>query len=472
MPLARRFLVVFLLFFAGCSQPNNTVLLAPAVEVDLELIKKRGYITALVDNNSFSYLIYKGRPVGYEYELLRLLAKELKVDLKIKLISGVENGIHQLNTGVGDILAFPLTVTQERTEYVSFSRPLFNSYQVLVQRKPDNWKELTQPQIDSQVVRNPYALAGREVHVMKSSSFAERMRSLSQEIGNIRVVEDSANAETESLIRQVALGNIDYTVADHPIAMVNANYYPNLDVSTILSAAQQIAWSVRKNSPELLNAINAWLVKIKKAPTFMVIYNRYFKSPRTSLLRVNSDYSSLGGNKISRYDDLIKVGAKKLGWDWRLLAAIIYRESKFVSNDESWAGARGLMQLMPETARRFGAANPDDPRQSIKAGVNYLLHLDKIWAKKVADPDERLKFVLASYNAGLSHIMDARKLARKHGKNPAVWSDVEFYLLKKSDRAFYRDPVVTAGYCKCEEPVNYVKNVLQTFDEYKLHIAV
>lgn len=472
MPLAFRFLLVFLLFLLGCSQPDNTVSLSPVVEVDLAVIKKRGYITALVDNNSFSYLIYKGRPIGYEYELLRLLAKELKVDLKIKLISGVENGIHQLNTGVGDILAFPLTVTKERTEYVSFSRPLFNSYQVLVQRKPDNWRDLKQIEVDSQVVRDPRALIGKEVHVMKSSSFAERLRALSQKLGDIHIVEDSANAETESLIKQVALGNIDYTVADHPIAMVNSNYYPNLDVSTILSTPQQIAWSVRKNSPELLNVINTWLVKIKKASTFMVIYNRYFKSPRTSLLRVNSDYSSLGGNKISRYDELIKSGAQKLGWDWRLLAAIIYRESKFVSNDESWAGARGLMQLMPETARRFGAANPDDPRQSIRAGVNYLRHLDKFWEKKVADPDERLKFVLASYNAGLSHIMDARKLARKHGKDPAVWNDVEFYLLKKSDRAFYRDPVVTAGYCKCEEPVNYVKNVLQTFDEYKLHIAV
>lgn len=472
MPLAFRFLLVFLLFLLGCSQPDNTVSLSPVVEVDLAVIKKRGYITALVDNNSFSYLIYKGRPIGYEYELLRLLAKELKVDLKIKLISGVENGIHQLNTGVGDILAFPLTVTKERTEYVSFSRPLFNSYQVLVQRKPDNWRDLKQIEIDSQVVRDPRALIRKEVHVMKSSSFAERLRALSQKLGDIHIVEDSANAETESLIKQVALGNIDYTVADHPIAMVNSNYYPNLDVSTILSTPQQIAWSVRKNSPELLNVINTWLVKIKKASTFMVIYNRYFKSPRTSLLRVNSDYSSLGGNKISRYDELIKSGAQKLGWDWRLLAAIIYRESKFVSNDESWAGARGLMQLMPETARRFGAANPDDPRQSIRAGVNYLRHLDKFWEKKVADPGERLKFVLASYNAGLSHIMDARKLARKHGKDPTVWNDVEFYLLKKSDRAFYRDPVVTAGYCKCEEPVNYVKNVLQTFDEYKLHIAV
>lgn len=468
-----RYLFLLLLFLLCCSQPNSTARLAPDVEIDLDAIKKRGYITALVDNNSFSYFIYRGRPIGYEYELLKLLARQLKVELKIKVISGVENGIHQLNTGEGDILAFPLTVTKERTEYVNFSRPLFNSYQVLVQRKPEGWKNLSQAEIDKQVIRDPHALIGKEVHVMKSSSFAERMRNLSQEIGGeVLMVEDSANAESESLIRQVALGSIEYTVADHPIAMVNANYYPNLDVSTILSSPQQIAWSVRKNSPELLTALDTWLVKIKKEATFMVIYKRYFKSPRTSLLRVNSDYSSLGGNKISRYDELIKKGAARLGWDWRLLAAIIYRESRFISNDESWAGARGLMQLMPETAKRFGATNPDDPAQSIRAGVNYLRHLDRYWAKNITDPDERLKFILASYNAGLTHIIDARELTKKYGKNPVIWNDVEYYLLKKSDPQYYRDPLAAAGYCKCEEPVNYVRNVLASFEEYKHHIAL
>lgn len=470
-PFSRYFSLI-LLFFLSCSQPNSTTMLAPGVEIDLDAIKKRGYITALVDNNSFSYFIYKGRPIGYEYELLKLFAKELKVDLKIKVISGVENGIHKLNTGEGDILAFPLTVTKERTEYVSFSRPLFNSYQVLVQRKPDNWKSLAQVELDTCVIRDAHALIGKEVHVMKSSSFAERLRNLSQEIGgDVVIVEDSANAESESLIQQVALGNIQYTVADHPIALVNANYYPNLDVSTILSSPQQIAWSARKNSPALLKAMDAWLLKIKKEPTFMVIYKRYFKSPRTSLLRVNSDYSSLGGNKISRYDDLIKSGAEKLGWDWRLLAAVIYEESRFIPNDQSWAGARGLMQLMPETARRFGAANPDDPKQSIKAGVNYLRHLDKYWARNITDPDERLKFMLASYNAGLSHIIDARELAKKYDKNPVVWNDVEYFLLKKAEPKYYRDPVAAAGYCKCEEPVNYIKNVLARYEEYELHIA-
>lgn len=469
---ACKILLALLLIIFSCNTLDKNKLTAPAVNFDLKEIQQRGYLTALVDNNSFSYFIYKGRAMGYEYELLNLLAKELKVDLKIKVISGVEKAIEQLNSGEGDILAFPLTVTKERTQYVNFSAPLFNSYQVLVQRKPESWRSLTRDQTERKLIRNASDLIGKEVHVIKSSSFAERLKHLSEEVGgDIIIKEDSADAESESLIKRVVQGEIEYTVADHPIAVVNAAYYPNLDVGTILSLPQQIAWSVRKNSPQLLKSVNNWLVKIKKASTFMVIYNRYFKSPRTSLLRIKSDYSSIGGSKISPYDDLIKKGSEKLGWDWRLLAAVIYQESKFRNDDESWAGARGLMQLMPETAKQFGATNPDDPRQSIKAGVNYLKYLDTYWSKTVRDQDERLKFVLASYNAGLSHVIDARELTGKYKKNPTLWEDVEFYLQQKSNPEFYRDPVVVAGYCKCEEPVNYVKNVLERYEEYKLHIA-
>jgi membrane-bound lytic murein transglycosylase F len=127
---------------------------------------------------------------------------------------------------------------------------------------------------------------------------------------------------------------------------------------------------------------------------------------------------------------------------------------------------------MPETAEQFGANNPDDPNQNIKAGVNYLRYLDRYWGKEIADENERLKFILASYNVGLTHIIDARKLALKHGKSAVTWDDnVEFYLLKKAESRYFRDPVVVAGYCKCEEPVNYVKDVLDRFEEYKLHIA-
>jgi membrane-bound lytic murein transglycosylase F len=168
-------LLICLLFSYSCNRTSGDGLLSPEVTLDLDEIKKRGFINALVDNNSFSYFIYKGRAMGYEYELLKLLAKHLQVDLKIKVTSGVDKAIEQLNSGEGDILAFPLTITKERTNYVNFSRPLFNSYQVLVQRKPENWRSLTQDQIDSRLIRNASDLIGKEVHVMKSSSFVERM---------------------------------------------------------------------------------------------------------------------------------------------------------------------------------------------------------------------------------------------------------------------------------------------------------
>lgn len=204
----------------------------------------------------------------------------------------------------------------------------------------------------------------------------------------------------------------------------------------------------------------------------MVIYNRYYKSPRTSRLRMQSDYSSFSGNKLSPYDNLIKEGAVTLGWDWRLLAAVIYQESRFHPEDESWAGARGLMQLMPETAERFGANDLNDPRQSLRAGVKYLKYLDRYWSKTIKDPDERIKFVLASYNSGLGHILDAQKLASKYKKDPAKWKDnVGEFLLKKSIPDYYQDPVVKSGYCKCEEPVNYVSSVLDRYEEYKIHIS-
>lgn len=332
---------------------------------------------------------------------------------------------------------------------------------------------MTREQLDKALIRNQVDLIGEEVHVRKSSSYEERLHNLSQEIGgDIIIIEDQDSAETEELIRRVAQGTIKYTIADETVAFVNAAYYPQIDVKTPISFPQQIAWAVRKNAPELLAEMNSWMKQLKKQATFNVIYNKYFKSPRASLRRAKSDFSSIGGEKISVYDDLIKEAADSLGWDWRLLASQIYQESHFNPEAQSWAGAVGLMQLVPETGYRFGAENLNDPRQSIMAGVNYLRFLDNLWAKTIEDRDERIKFVLASYNVGLGHVVDARELAKKHDKDPQKWEgNVEYYLLMKSKPDFFRDPVVESGYCRGEEPVNYVREILSRYDQYKQLIS-
>ena len=465
--------LVLALLFSDCSKKSvRDFTEEPVVTIDLDQIRERGFLQAIVDNNSISYFIYRGQPMGYEYELLQSLTRHLKIKLKIKVISGIEQSIDLLNKGEGDLIAFPLTITQERTQYLSFTETQFNTCQVLVQKKPTNWRRMPQARLERSMVRNAVDLIGKEVHVMNESSFKDRLQNLSQEIGGeIIIHEDSATAETESLIQKVAMGEIQYTVTDQTIGMVNAIYYPNLDISTVLSLPQQIAWAVRKNSPALLNAVNEWQEELKRNGRFRMLYNKYFNNPRSSQRRITSDYSSLGGNKLSPYDDEIKSEAKTLGWDWRLLASVVYQESNFQPNAESWAGAVGLMQLMPATAEEFGASDRTDPHQSLKAGVRYLKYLDKLWGKYIRDQNERLKFVLSSYNAGLSHIIDARNLAKKYGKDPTRWEDVEVFLKEKSNPKFYRDPVVVAGYCKCEEPVNYVRDILNRYEEYKILIA-
>jgi membrane-bound lytic murein transglycosylase F len=478
--MASRLLIRFFICFTLFSIPqcktgtgDTPFLSDPEVERDLDAIKKQGYLEAILDNNSISYFIYKGTPMGYEYELLRYFCKSIKVQLKIKVISGIEEAIDQLNKGNGDVLAFPLTITKERTNYLSFTKPHYVTHQVLVQKKPANWRMQPPQLVEKKLIRNPLDLIGKEVHVMKGSSFSDRMKNLSQEIGgDILLQEDSATAETESLIRKVATGEIKYTVTDQTIGMVNSLYYPNLDINTSLSLPQQIAWGVRKNSPHLQRTIDVWMETIKRNGLYQTLFDKYFNNPRFSIIMSSSDYSSLTGDRLSPYDEQIKKGAKEIGWDWRLVASVVYQESNFNPAVESWAGAIGLMQVMPETGEFLHAGDLRDPNQNIKAGIRFLKFLDDYWAKTVTDTEERTKFVLASYNVGLTHVIDAQKLARKNARNAAKWNDsVEFFMLQKSNPKYYRDAVVAAGYCRCDGPVRYVKEVLERYEEYKVHIV-
>jgi membrane-bound lytic murein transglycosylase F len=214
-------------------------------------------------------------------------------------------------------------------------------------------------------------------------------------------------------------------------------------------------------------AINHWLRQLKRKPTFNVIYNRYYQDKRYYKQRIKSEYLSTVSGKISPYDDYIKTGAQKLGWDWRLIASQIYQESQFDPKAKSWVGATGLMQLMPRIGKEFGAKNIYDPAQNIAAGIDYLQWLENYW-DEIPDSLERTKFILASYNAGQGHVQDARRLAIKYDKNPNKWDkNVAELMLKKSQEKYYTDEVVEFGYCRGEEPVNYVEEILERYDHYR-----
>ena len=220
-------------------------------------------------------------------------------------------------------------------------------------------------------------------------------------------------------------------------------------------------------STGLADTINVWLDSFKRTLLFRLIYNKYFKNIRAAKI-VKSRYNSFSGGHLSPYDGDIKKASHLVGWDWRLLASVIYQESEFKPNVRSWVGAYGLMQLMPETLEKYGLDTLSSPEEQINAGARYLHYLDKQLPPEISDSVQRIKFVLASYNAGIGHVLDARRLALKYGKDPNVWNgNVDFFILNLSDRFYYHDDVVQYGYVRGEETFNFVKEIFDRFEDYK-----
>nr|QEO74668.1 hypothetical protein [uncultured bacterium] len=186
---------------------------------------------------------------------------------------------------------------------------------------------------------------------------------------------------------------------------------------------------------------------------------------------MTSEYLTSTTGKLSEYDPLLKQYAVELNWDWRLLASQAFQESRFKPEVRSWAGATGLLQLMPRTAKEYGVTDALDPADNVKGAIKFLKALQQYWGKRIEDENERLKFILASYNAGAGHIEDAQRLTEKYGGNPEVWEDVAYWLLQKSTQQYSSDPVVKFGFCRGLEPVNYVSQILERFEHYKQFVV-
>lgn len=438
-----------------------------SVNIDLEQIKERGKLIALTDYNSTSYFIYRGTPMGYQYDMLKLLADYLAVDLEIIVSNDLDDTFEKLERGECDLLALNLTITKERSEFLSFVEAYCFTKQVLVQRKPEGWRKMRKSELEKKLLRNQLNLAHKIVYVQKNSSFSKRLRNLSDEIGDSINIIEVENYSTEQLITLVARGEIEYTVSDENVALLNQTYYSNIDVSTPISFPQKLAWAVRKESPELLATLDEWVLNFRRTARYNIIYNKYYKNKKATH-RKRSGYLSSQGGKISDYDATIKKYSNQIDWDWRLLASLIYQESRFNPRAKSWAGAFGLMQLMPRTARRYGANQYSSPTQNIRAGVKFIKWLNKNLKDSIADEQERIKFILASYNVGLGHVQDAMRLAVKNGKDHKIWTDnVDYYVLNKSNPVYYQDPVVKFGYCRGSETYAYVIDILERFEHYK-----
>lgn len=444
----------------------------PEPVFDLSDIIERGTLRAVTEYNSTNYFIYRGEPMGFHLELLRHFATHIGVELDIIVSNDLSENFNCISLSDGcDLIAANLTVTGSRRQFISFAEPHSYTRQVLVQRKPDSWNQMRAAVMEEHLVRSPIGLAGKTIHVQRNSAFVSRLHHIMDEIGDtIYIVERDKNVE--GLIQEVVEGKIDYTVSDEQLANLHQLYYANIDAGTPLSLEQMLSWAVRPGADDLLAAVNEWLNEFKASRNYSLLYNKYYNNPRIIYMS-KSNLHSLGGGNISVFDDYFRRYSEIVGWDWRLIASLSYQESRFNPYAVSWAGAFGLMQLMPGTAEFLNVGADATVQEHIAGGIRYLRWLDERLANEIPDNEERIKFVLASYNVGLGHVLDARRLADKYGKDPNIWNDnVDYFVLNKSKPKYYLDPVVRHGYARGSEPYRYVREIIERYGHYKNALEV
>lgn len=464
-----KFLVAASLIMVSCKERSDV-----NFDEDENRVKmlKEGTLQVLMSNNLSSYYVHSGQPRGFEFEMLKLFCQENDLNLDIKIVKEFDFLLDSLEAGKGDLAAGNITVTAARRQRFDFSPEIFRTRMVLVQRYPADRKKLTKTQIKARMVQDALDLNGKTVHVNANSSFYERIVNLMEENGlEINLLTVPSELGTDEMIRLVAEGEIDFTVVDENVARIHHALYDNIDISVPLSLNQSIAWAIPKGNENLRTTLEKWVLERRNSTKFKVIFDKYFGSK--SPLRSRENFAAIKDGRISPYDELIKKHAAYIQWDWLLVAAIINKESKFNPVVVSPFGATGLMQVMPQTGARFGVSEEllTNPDLNIMAGTRYLMWLDKFWENRIADPEVRVNFILASYNSGQGHVLDAMKLADKYGLDSQKWFDhVEVMMRNKSQPQYYKDPVVSSGYCNCLETVVFVKVVRQYYENYKTHM--
>ena len=499
--LAFSFLLIFLLVISpACKRHrqaeteavdqidrrSNLPMVEP-VKRDLAEIKERGWLVVLAPYNSTTYFLYRGEPLGYEYELLQAFAKEHGVGLKMIVVTDPKSLFPLLNSGEGDIVADRLIPTEEDKQNVSFTHALYRTEPALVQQaeppseagpaaekalQPGPADNLPEIDIQARLITKPTQLAGETVHLPENSPYRRTLIELADSVsGDIHIVETNGQIQDEALAQKVAKGEVEFTVMQSNLAELKEAEFKNLRVRPIIGRSHSVAWAVRKNAPDLMNEMNRWIEEKQNGSIFDRLYKKYFIDRRSYKERVESEYLTSSTGKLCEYDQLLKQYASELNWDWRLLASQAFQESRFKADAHSWAGATGLLQLMPRTAREYGVTNARDPEDNVRGAVKFLVWLNDYWSTRIPNEGERLKFILASYNCGAGHVEDARRLTEKYGGNPVSWDDVSYWLLQKSTQQFYTDPVVKFGFCRGIEPVNYVQLILERFDHYKQFVT-
>lgn len=421
-----------------------------SVKRDWPAIREAGVLRMVTSNNPASYFLWRGDLMGFDYDLIKAFADEHGLRLSVLVRDTPGDMFAALRQGRGDLIAASLTVTEARRDQgLSFSRRYLEVTEKLIGHSRS-------PKVES-----PDQLAGKTVAVNPESSFHGTLQALQKQGIKVRI-EPVPGATTEQLIQGVDDQRWNYTVADSHLASLEATYRSGIRVMMDLSDKRDIAWVLRPDQPALKQQLDSWIRKKYRGLIYNITYNKYFEKPKN--IREHREYRVQPGKEISPFDDLVRHYAARHGYDWRMITAQMFQESRFDPEAESFAGAKGLMQLLPRTANEFGYSELFKPEENIEAGLTYL---DWLWERfpEQLDLEDRIYFTLAAYNAGHGHVHDARRLAARLGKDPNRWfGHVEQAMLKLSQRKYARQ--ARFGYVRGSEPVKYVRQIRDRYIAY------
>lgn len=432
---------------------------APLVHRDLHDIAA-DTLRVLVIRDPLTWEEHPGVESGLEWELLERFAKREKLRIRAVPVDHPDSMLLMLQRGDGDVMAAQLRPDGWAGAYVTCTKPYRSVAPLRVLLNTD---AVARPK-----VRDRHVPGGADtLSVSRWSPFiGGQMIAFDTAYGPLTLVSDMALPE--DLLAKVVLGQCKGAVVVDAVSSLEMRRLPHVHFGPRLGRSVALAFAVRNNSPALLQAMNEWLFDPTEVEARELITDSYGQGRLTNgPLRTLHDLE-FTTDSISPFDSLFQAHADSSSFDWELLAAVGFKESRFDSTALSHAGASGLMQIMPATAEALGVDSADGVDGHIGGATRYLDKLDAIWRGSVPNKDQRLKFVLASYNAGPGHIKDAQSLAERYGLDPHRWDgSVERALLLLSKPRWYTLPEVKNGYCRAHETFWYVRDVVAAFRQYR-----
>jgi len=417
-----------------CSAP------APMLDQVLEL----GELHVVTRDTPTSYFVGPEGPAGPEYDLVKGFADYLGVELVIETVDSVSEIVPQLSLGNAHMAAAGLSMTASRREHLDFGHA-YNSVDMHLIYKLGTGK----PRSVDEVI-------GRSVEVVAGSSHSDMMTSLGQVYPDLEWSENTSD-EVADLLKKVALGEVEFTIADSTEFNIQRHFYPDLRVALDLKIADPIAWAFRKGDDDSLLAIaDEYIIQSGRTGFLAQVNDRYFGHTEKFDYVGTRAFIRHFETRLPRYRGMFEEAGDTWAVDWRMLAAVGYQESHWRSHAVSPTGVRGIMMLTQATADYLDIDDRMDPATSIFGGARFYARQTERIPDSVTEPD-RTWMALAAYNVGFNHIKDARQIVEWQGGDPDKWLDVSAALPLLAQRKWYSR--VPYGYARGWEPVLYVNNI-------------